>query len=275
MVSVANYNGFLNRLFCMEQRKIEIMERDEFLNKALDRDEETISAMFSRSADRYDFLNHLLSLNLDRGWRRALVNRSGYKNYSDDVRVLDLCTGTGDVLFEFFKRKDFSGSAVGIDFAGGMLEIAERKSVQKRLSDRIRFIKGNALDLKFENESFDLVTIAFGLRNLGSLEQGLQEAYRVLKPGGKILSLEFFKADRRFSRLLSDWYIKGVIPVVGRIASGGQGAYDYLPASRDEFLSASEFSNKLHDVGFVNINHGYFLFRIATLHVAEKICEEK
>ena len=246
------------------------MSNDEFLNKALERDEETISAMFSRDADKYDFLNHLLSLNLDRGWRRTLVNRSGYKNYGDDVRVLDLCTGTGDVLFEFVKRKDFSSSAVGIDFSGGMLKIAERKSVRKRLSDKIRFIEGNALDLKFEDESFDLVTIAFGLRNLGSLEQGLKEAFRVLKPGGKFLSLEFFKADRRFSRFLSDWYIKGVIPHVGRIVTGQRGAYDYLPASRDKFLSASEFNTKLHDVGFVKINHGYFLFRIAALHVAHK-----
>ncbi len=252
------------------ESELQKMSNDEFLNKALERDEETISAMFSRSADKYDFLNHLLSLNLDRGWRRALVNRSGYQNYGDDVRVLDLCTGTGDVLFEFFRRKDFAGNAIGIDFAVGMLEIAERKSVKKRLSDRIRFIDGNALDLKFEDESFDLVTIAFGLRNLGSLEQGLKEAFRVLKPGGIFLSLEFFKADRRFSRLLSDWYIKGVIPVVGRIASGQRGAYDYLPASRDEFLSASEFNAKLNDAGFVKINHGYFLFRIAALHVAHK-----
>ena len=246
------------------------MEKDEFLDKALERDEETIRAMFSRSADKYDFLNHVLSLNIDRGWRRTLANRSGYQDYDGDVHILDLCTGTGDVIFEFFKRNDFSGSAVGIDFSNRMLEIAEMKSVKKRLTDKIRFIEGNALDLKFEDESFDLVTIAFGLRNLCNIEQGLKEAFRVLKTGGKFLSLEFFKADRRISRFLSDWYIKGVIPVVGRIVTGQQGAYDYLPASRDEFLSASEFDSKLQEVGYTNIQHGFFLFRIAALHVAHK-----
>lgn len=246
------------------------MTNDEFINKALERDEETIRAMFSRNADKYDFLNHLLSLNIDRGWRRALANRSGYQGYGDDVRVLDLCTGTGDVLFEFFGRNDFQGSAVGIDFSNEMLEIAREKSINNRVAKKIRFIEGNALDLKFEDESFDLVTIAFGLRNLSNVEQGLKEAFRVLKPGGKFLSLEFFKPDNKFSRTISNWYIKGVIPRVGRIVTGQRGAYDYLPASRDTFLSASEFDSKLLESGFTKAGHGFFILRIASLHIAHK-----
>ena len=139
---------------------------------------------------------------------------------------------------------------MGIDFTKGMLEIAENKSVRKRLTDRIRFIEGNALDLQFEDESFDLVTVAFGLRNLNKIDKGLKEAFRVLKPCGKFLSLEFFRADRGVSRIFSDWYIKGVIPVIGRIVSGQRGAYDYLPASRDKFITASEFDSKLEESGF-------------------------
>ncbi|MCD6216610.1 ubiquinone/menaquinone biosynthesis methyltransferase [bacterium] len=246
------------------------MTKDEFLNKALERDEETISAMFSRSADRYDFLNHLLSLNLDRGWRRALVNRSGYQNYGDDVRVLDLCTGTGDVLFEFFNREDFSGSAVGVDFTAGMLEIAEMKSVKRRLADKIRFIEGNALDLQFEDESFDLITNVFGLRSFSDVEKGLKETFRMLKPGGKYLSLEFFKADKRGLRFFSDWYIKAIIPIVGKIVSGQPGVYDYLSESRNNFMSAYEFDSKLLEAGFINIQRDFFISRIAALHIAHK-----
>ncbi|MBU1023827.1 bifunctional demethylmenaquinone methyltransferase/2-methoxy-6-polyprenyl-1,4-benzoquinol methylase UbiE [bacterium] len=247
------------------------MTNDNFLDKALDRDEETIRTMFSQSADKYDFLNHLLSLNLDRGWRRTLANKSGYQNYGKNVRLLDLCTGTGDVAFEFLKRDDFSGTAVGIDFSSRMLQIAEKKAAEFSVADKVEFSEGNALDLKFDNESFDLVTIAFGLRNLSNLAIGLNEMYRVLKPGGKFLLLEFFKPDSSYSRLISNFYLRCIIPIIGRIVTGQRGAYDYLPVSRDKFISASEFDVKLKDVGFKNINHGFFLFRIAALHIAEKL----
>ena len=246
------------------------MTDDNFLDKALERDEETIRTMFSQSADKYDFLNHLLSMNLDRGWRRTLANKSGYQNYGENVRLLDLCTGTGDVAFEFLKRDDFPGTAVGIDFSSNMLQIAQKKAALFSVDNKVEFSEGNALDVKFDNESFNLVTIAFGLRNLSNLDKGLSEMFRVLKSGGKFLSLEFFKPDSSYSRVISNFYLRCIIPVIGRIVTGRRGAYDYLPASRDKFISASEFDVKLKGAGFKKIKHGFFLFRIAALHIAEK-----
>lgn len=246
------------------------MTEDKFMDKALNRDEETISNMFSKAASRYDFLNHFLSLNCDTGWRKTMVRKSGFRLYGDDVSLLDLCCGTGDVAFEFLRDKEFKGQVTGVDFAPPMIDLANKKAVKPGFSQKVKFIEGNVLKLPFENESFDIITIAFGLRNLSNLEIGLSEMFRMLKKGGRFMSLEFFRPESGISRSLSDWYIKYFIPFAGRIISGNDSAYQYFPLSRDKFSSAIEFDEKLRQAGFHDINHGHFLFRISTLHTAIK-----
>jgi len=246
------------------------MTHDNFLDKALSRDEDTIRDMFSSAARNYDSLNHILSFNRDRGWRKTLVKKSNFKNYVENLLVLDLCTGTGDVIFEFLKRPDFKGKTVGVDFSEPMLSIARERSERMNVTDRATFILSNVLNLPFKNNTFDIVTIAFGLRNLSNLDAGINEIKRVLKPGGCFLSLEFFHPENGVSRLISSWYVNRVVPLVGNMVNRKKGAYYYLPASRQKFLLAEQFDMKLKKSGFTNIFHRHFLFRIATLHRCEK-----
>ena len=245
------------------------MPRDDFINKALTRDENTIREMFSHAARNYDLLNHLLSFNLDRGWRRAMVRRARL-NPDENILLLDLCTGTGDVIFVFVRNPKFRGKAVGIDFAEPMLSIAREKAEKMHVEDKVSFMQANALDLPFEKESFHMVTISFGLRNLSDLDKGIGEIHRVLKPGGLFLSLEFLHPDNGLSKTLSAWYINWIVPFVGNIVNKRRGAYAYLSASRDKFINAELFDMKLKKAGFINVVHKHFLFRIATLHSCEK-----
>lgn len=246
------------------------MPQDDFIDRALTRDEETIRDMFSHEAPHYDFLNHLLSFNLDKGWRKTAVRKSRFAEYGDNVRVLDLCTGTGDVLFEFLNNPNFKGKCVGLDFAQPMIDLAKNKSQTLNVSDRVDFVTGNVLDLQYGNDSFDIITISFGLRNLKDLTKGVDEIFRVLKPGGRFLSIEFFRPDNTASLAISSWYVGLVIPIIGRLVSGRRGAYDYLPASRQKFVSADELNKLLESKGFRNVSYGHFLFRITTLHTAMK-----
>jgi demethylmenaquinone methyltransferase/2-methoxy-6-polyprenyl-1,4-benzoquinol methylase len=246
------------------------MPQDDFIDRALTRDEETIRDMFSHEAPHYDFLNHLLSFNLDKGWRKAAVRKSRFDEYGDNARVLDLCTGTGDVLFEFLNNPNFNGKCVGLDFAQPMIDLAKKKAQALKVSDRVDFVTGNVLDLQYDNNSFDIITISFGLRNLKDLSKGLEEIFRVLKPGGRFLSIEFFRPDNSLSLAISSWYVGYVIPFIGKLVSGRRGAYDYLPASRQKFVSADELNKLLESKGFRNVKHGHFLFRITTLHTAMK-----
>jgi len=246
------------------------MTKDEFINRALTRDENTIKEMFSHAARNYDRLNHWLSFNMDKGWRRAMVKRAELGSMEGDVLLLDLCTGTGDVVFEFVRNRKFRGKAVGIDFAEPMLKIAREKAERMHVEDKVTFLEANALDLPFEENSFHLVTISFGLRNLSNLDKGIIEIKRVLKPGGCFLSLEFFHPDDGMSKAISSWYINYVVPLVGNMVNKRKGAYAYLSASRDKFIDAGGLDVKLRKAGFANVNHRNFLFRIATLHRCEK-----
>lgn len=189
--------------------------------------------MFTVISRRYDLLNHLLSLNVDRRWRRALVAMSRVGEGDD---VLDVATGTGDVAIEFVRRTR-SRTVVGVDRSAGMLEVARRKLRQRRLERRIALVEGDAMDLPFDDASFDAVTIAFGLRNLPDYAAGVREMARVLKTGGRLLVLEFFPPAGGVFQRLYNLYLKTVLPVVGRAVSGSGEAYDYLSSSIREFAS--------------------------------------
>jgi demethylmenaquinone methyltransferase/2-methoxy-6-polyprenyl-1,4-benzoquinol methylase len=150
-----------------------------------------------------------------------------------------------------------------------MLEIANEKAKKLGVSDRVEFIEANALHTPFKNETFDIITITWGLRNLSDLQIGVQEIYRMLKRGGRFLSLEFFKHDDGLSKSISSWYISHVIPFIGRIFSAS-GAYRYLAASREKFITADDFSKMLLKTGFINVSCKHFIFQVNTIHMGEK-----
>ncbi|HKW13285.1 MAG TPA: bifunctional demethylmenaquinone methyltransferase/2-methoxy-6-polyprenyl-1,4-benzoquinol methylase UbiE [Candidatus Krumholzibacteria bacterium] len=197
--------------------------------------------MFTAIAHRYDFLNHALSLNIDRRWRRQLVDAC---NVKDGEHVLDVATGTGDVAIEVGRRTS-AARIVGLDPSSGMLAVARNKVGS---DPRAALIEANALALPFPDASFDVVTIAFGLRNLPDYGQGVREMARVLKPGGRLAVLEFLPPSGA-TRLIFRSYIATVLPIIGRTISGSPEAYRYLASSIGEFIDAESVLALLRAAG--------------------------
>lgn len=214
--------------------------------------------MFTSIAHRYDFLNHALSLNIDRRWRRQLVEAC-------DVRagecVLDVATGTGDVAIEFGRRTS-AACIVGLDPSFGMLDVARNKVASDL---RAALILGDALALPFPDQSFDVVTIAFGLRNLPDYARGVNEMARVLRPGGRLVVLEFLP-PRGAARLVFRSYIATVLPVLGRAVSGSPEAYRYLASSIGEFIDAASVRELMSNAGLQQATTRRLTGGIAGLH---------
>jgi demethylmenaquinone methyltransferase/2-methoxy-6-polyprenyl-1,4-benzoquinol methylase len=205
--------------------------------------------MFSEIAHRYDFLNHLLSLNVDRRWRRTLVDMAGIGRGG---RVLDAATGTGDVAITFARRTR-AATIVGLDPSDGMLSVGREKLRRLGLDGRVRLLDGDALAIPFADKSFDAVTIAFGLRNLPDYAAGIAEMTRVLAPGGRLLILEFFPPRRGFFLEAYRFYLGHVLPLVGRVVSGSPGAYRYLSRSIEEFISHDQIRAYLEGAGLSGV----------------------
>jgi len=205
--------------------------------------------MFTAIARRYDLLNHVLSLNVDRGWRRALVDMS---EVHEGDEVLDVATGTGDVAIDF-ARHSGAGTVVGLDRSAGMLGVARDKLRRGGLERRIGVVEGDAMDMPFDDQSFDAVTIAFGLRNLPDYAAAVREMTRVLKPGGRLLVLEFFPPTGGVFLRFYNLYLKTALPVVGRVVSGSREAYDYLSSSIRGFASHDELHGFFQAAGLDRI----------------------
>lgn len=205
--------------------------------------------MFTAIARRYDLLNHLLSLNVDKSWRRALVAMA---QVGDGEKVLDVATGTGDVAVEFARRSR-AAAVVGLDRSHGMLQVARDKLRRRGLERRIVLVEGDALDMPFDDEQFDAVTIAFGLRNLPDYGAGVREMARVLKPGGRLLVLEFFPPTGGAFLRLYHLYLRTVLPVVGRTVSGSGDAYDYLSSSIRGFATLDDLHGFFSAAGLERI----------------------
>ena len=222
-----------------------------------------VREMFAGIAKRYDLLNHLLSGNVDKRWRRIVARRVREKLTSSNSRILDVACGTGDLSLTLFENT--GARVVGTDFCRPMLEIAAGKT-----SDRIPLIEGDALDLPFRDGSFEVVTIAFGLRNLASVEGGLAELRRVLKPGGWVAVLEFSRPANAMMRPLFGLYFTRVLPLMGGLVSGSRMAYSYLPASVQKFPDQKQLSLLMQRAGFEQVHFENLTGGIAALHMGKR-----
>jgi len=224
------------------------------------------NALFAAIATRYDLLNHLLSLNIDRRWRRRLVNCAGAKGGD---KILDLCTGTGDVALRF-ARNNQVGEIVGVDLSEEMLRIARRKTRENRLGRRITLLRAHALQLPFEDNRFDTVTIAFGLRNIGHHQRGICEMVRVLKRGGQLLILEFSPPGNDLSGVCYRLCLKTIIPAVGGIMSDSSRAYRHLSSSIASFPGPDEIIALMETEGLKKLRAQRLTRGIAYLYRGEK-----
>lgn len=185
---------------------------------------EEVKEMFDNIAHRYDFLNRLLSLGIDRTWRRRAVD---YIGQSKPQVILDLATGTGDFAIETLRLKP--KQIIGLDLSNDMMEVGRKKAIAHNVTEVLSFIQGDSEAMPFEDNYFDAITVGFGVRNFENLENGLSEMKRVLKPGGKIAILEAAKPTNKVLRFFFDIYFQNVLPVIGRIFSKDARAYTYLP----------------------------------------------
>ena len=225
-----------------------------------------VERMFARIAPRYDLLNHLLSFNIDRSWRKVLLQRAAPVLGNGDARVLDLCCGTGDVLLDF--QKVAKARIYGADFCHPMLTATQRKAQNSGFDALL--IEADALTLPIAENSLDLISISFGFRNLTNYRGGLAELYRVLKPGGQLLILEFSHPSSSFVKAGYSLYSRIILPLVGTIVSGSREAYDYLPGSIRKFPQAHQLCELMRVAGFVGAEFRLLTGGIAALHAGTK-----
>lgn len=225
-----------------------------------------VRGMFGRIAGRYDLLNHLLSFNLDRHWRARTVRRLAPILERPGVRVLDLCCGTGDLTLALEKKR--GRGVFGSDFCHPMLVAARDKAARGRC--RSMLFESDALALPLADASLDLVTVAFGFRNLANYNRGLAEMLRVLKPGGVAAILEFSQPSNSVFAAAYGLFSTKLLPFIGGIVSGSRDAYSYLPASIRKFPSAPELAGAMREAGFANVEFERMTGGAVALHIGQR-----
>lgn len=220
--------------------------------------------MFTAIAPRYDFLNHLLSLNIDRRWRRLAVEQLNWERVPDG-RYLDLCSGTMDLAAALGNRPGFTGTVIGADFVHPMLVRGKGKS------SRVIPLAADTLELPLPDQAFDGATVGFGVRNLADLDAGLREMARVLKPGARLVILEFTTPSWQPLRGLYFAYFRQVLPVIGRFFSKHSTAYSYLPESVLAFPEPDELSDRMESAGFRDVQHRRLTGGICAWHAGTRV----
>jgi demethylmenaquinone methyltransferase/2-methoxy-6-polyprenyl-1,4-benzoquinol methylase len=224
-----------------------------------------VARMFNNISRNYDFLNHFLSLGIDRGWRKRAISLLKPLN---PQYILDVATGTGDFAIQALDLKPLK--VTGVDISEGMLEVGRKKILQRELSSKVELLKGDSENLGFEENKFDAITVGFGVRNFENLEKGLSEILRVMKPGAMLVILEFSRPRTFPFRQLYNFYFKIILPKLGRLISKDKSAYTYLPESVEAFPDGKDFENILNKVGFKNITCESLTFGISSIYTARK-----
>lgn len=225
---------------------------------------EYVQQIFSEIAPRYDLLNHLLSFNIDKGWRRRALAALDWRAHPAG-RYLDLCAGTLDVGAALVHEAGFAGTVIGADFAVPML----RHGAGKAPRDRLAPVGADALALPLANDSIDGAIVAFGIRNVANLEAGLREVRRVLKPGARFVILEFSTPRSRVVRAGYHAYFHHLLPIIGRLVSGHRTAYRYLPASVAHFPTEERLADAMRSAGFAHVRFERLTLGVAAIHVGE------
>ena len=206
---------------------------------------EQIAAMFNSISGKYDFLNHFLSLGIDILWRKRAVRL--LKKHQPKL-IFDIATGTGDFAIEALSLNP--EKIIGVDISEGMLSVGREKLIKKNLTDKIELLSGDSEVLPFEDNFFDAVIVSFGVRNFENLEKGLSDMLRVLKPGGKVVILEFSKPKSFPFKQIYQFYFQWILPKIGKLISKNHAAYTYLPDSVEAFPDGDDFLNILNKIGF-------------------------
>lgn len=224
-----------------------------------------VEAMFDNIAYRYDFLNHFLSAGIDIQWRKKVRKLLAPKQ---PAQILDVATGTGDLAIELIKLKP--KKIIGIDISEGMLNVGKEKIARKKLDKSIFLEVGDSENLRFESNTFDAVTVAFGVRNFENLQAGLKEMNRVMKIGGTVAILEFSKPKKFPLKNIYQFYFKYILPGFGKLVSKDKEAYTYLPESVQQFAEDEAFMLEMKKAGFKQIGQDRLTFGIATLYYGTK-----
>ena len=224
-----------------------------------------VEEMFDNISSRYDLLNHLLSVNIDKVWRKKAIHRLSSYNPKN---ILDIATGTGDFAIAAMRLNPLK--VTGIDISEGMLEVGRKKVARKGLANYIELLKADSENLPFQNSVFDAAVAGFGVRNFENLNKGLAEIFRVLKPGGTFVVLEFSRPKKIPFKQMYNFYFAKILPVLGRVISKDKRAYNYLPESVNEFPDGDDFIAVLKQIGFVNFSYSPQTFGIATIYEAQK-----
>ena len=239
-------------------------------SQLLDKGEGRIRRMFGQIAPWYDFLNHLLSLNIDKAWRERTA-RLVPPGPAAHGPILDVCTGTGDLALTYDRAAKGLVPVFGADFAHEMLTRAAKKAAAAGVADRVRFVEADAQALPFAPDTFQLVTVAFGLRNITDTDRGLREMVRVVRPGGRVAILEFSKPRHWLFGRAYKWYFRYVLPLIGQLLSRSrESAYRYLPESVLAFPDYEALADRMRAAGLIDVKYRSFTLGIATLYVGVK-----
>ena len=230
------------------------------------KDKSGVGEMFDNIAGKYDFLNHFLTLNIDKLWRKSAVKRL---NTKEDGVYLDVASGTGDLAITIAKIKK-PKRIIGVDISEGMLEVGREKMKRLNLDNLVTLQQEDCEDLSFDNETFNAATIGFGIRNFQHPSKGLEEIYRVLKSDGELVVLEFSRPQNSFIRWIYDLYFRYILPLIGKLFSKHSSAYTYLPESVIQFPYGQEFVDMMTSVGFKNVTYKSLTFGIAMIYRGEK-----
>jgi demethylmenaquinone methyltransferase/2-methoxy-6-polyprenyl-1,4-benzoquinol methylase len=226
---------------------------------------EQVARMFNNISHRYDFLNHFLSLGIDRAWRKKAIN---LLRPLKPRQLLDVATGTGDFALQALSLNP--EKVTGVDISEGMLQVGRKKMQDRNVSDKIVLQLADSENLPFEENKFDAVTVGFGVRNFEHLERGLEEIFRVLRPGGVAVILEFSRPRKFPFKQGYNFYFKFILPKIGRIVSSDKTAYTYLPESVEAFPDGEDFLRILRDVGFKQTQCKSLTFGISSIYTGIK-----